>query len=316
MTNVVDISCGGNVCVALKGDDTAYVWGDDSWGGLVPSSVTLTSVADISCGANSCVARKTDNTGYAWGSSVYGGGDASSVDLTNVAEISCGMRACVALKGDDTAVAWGDSNGGAGGAGDVSSVDLTNVAEISCGGWACYAIKNDAARTAEVWGVSAKGGDIRCTDATCTPLPTDVDLTNVAAISCGSSSCVVLKNDGNAYAWGLHGHGGDIDCGAGLVNNCTPLPSGVLTDGQVAAVSCGANACVALKYDGIAYAWGRTGSGGDASTVDLTNVADISCGNNACVARKNDGTAEAWGDPAKGGDLPFSPFPFDPTLAA
>ena len=27
----------------------------------------------------------------------------------------------------------------------------------------------------------------------------------------------------------------------------------------------------------------------------LTGVADISCGNFACVALKNDGTAEAWG---------------------
>eukprot|EP00959_Pyramimonas_sp_CCMP1952_P384222 8052306-Pyramimonas_sp.AAC.1 len=66
--------------------------------------------------------------------------------------------------------------------------------------------------------------------------------------------------------------------------------------------SVGGGACVARKNDGTAVAWGVSSGGGDASSVDLTNVADAMCGRSACVARKNDGTAVAWGNSLYGGD--------------
>ena len=66
-------------------------------------------------------------------------------------------------------------------------------------------------------------------------------------------------------------------------------------------VSCGKGACAARQNDGTAVVWGDANYGGDASSVDLTNVADISCGGTACVARKNDGTAVAWGLASRGG---------------
>merc|ERR1712060_273229 len=58
----------------------------------------------------------------------------------------------------------------------------------------------------------------------------------------------------------------------------------------------------ARKHDGTAVAWGDVNGGGDASSVDLTNVADAMCGGHACVARKHDGTAVAWGDEMYVGD--------------
>merc|ERR1719424_634301 len=68
--------------------------------------------------------------------------------------------------------------------------------------------------------------------------------------------------------------------------------------------SCGGSACVAVKSDGTAVAWGSPNGayGGDASSVDLTGVVDAMCGGLACVARKSDGTAVAWGHPQSGGD--------------
>jgi hypothetical protein len=66
---------------------------------------------------------------------------------------------------------------------------------------------------------------------------------------------------------------------------------------------CGGYACVARKHDGTAVAWGHGSYGGDASSVDLTNVADAMCGDRVCVARKHDGTAVAWGDGSYGGDV-------------
>ena len=56
--------------------------------------------------------------------------------------------------------------------------------------------------------------------------------------------------------------------------------------------------------NGDAYAWGHSGYGGDASSVDLTDIVDISCGGYACVALKNDGTVVAWGSATSGGDAP------------
>merc|ERR1712153_224922 len=152
LTNLVDISCGRYLCVALKADRTAEAWGDNTYGGSTKhghtvsdaSSVDLTNVVDISCGDHACVALKADGTAEAWGRASYGG-DASNVDLTNVVDISCDDRQCVARKSDGTAEAWGESSEG----GDASSVDLTNVVDISCGMRACVALKGDG--TAEAW---------------------------------------------------------------------------------------------------------------------------------------------------------------------
>merc|ERR1712166_416682 len=52
--------------------------------------------------------------------------------------------------------------------------------------------------------------------------------------------------------------------------------------------------------DGDGKAWGDSARGGDASSVDLTDLADISCGGHACVARKLDGTGLAWGRSGNG----------------
>ena len=62
-------------------------------------------------------------------------------------------------------------------------------------------------------------------------------------------------------------------------------------------ISCGRFACVARTSDGTGVAWGNCGT----NTVDLTDLADISCGS-ACVARKSDGTGMAEGHPTQGGD--------------
>jgi len=93
-------------------------------------------------------------------------------------------------------------------------------------------------------------------------------------------------DNGDVYAWG------------------TDLPTGV-TMTNVADISCGYGACIAVKNDNTAYAWGDALYGGNASSVDLTNVADISCGMYACVALKKDGTVVAWGDDDYGGDKEY-----------
>jgi len=71
---------------------------------------------------------------------------------------------------------------------------------------------------------------------------------------------------------------------------------------NVVYISCGDQACVARKEDGTGLAWGDSTRGGDATSVDLTNLVDISCGGSACVALKEDGTGLVWGRSCCGGD--------------
>ena len=60
-------------------------------------------------------------------------------------------------------------------------------------------------------------------------------------------------------------------------------------------------ACVALKKNGSAVAWGHKNQA-DASGVDLSSgVVAAMCGR-ACVAVKNAGSAVAWGEALVGGD--------------
>jgi len=242
----------------------------------LPTNVDLTDVADVSCAKYACVALKNDGTAYAWGSNVH------SAQLTNVSSIACGSGGCVALKKDNTAEVWGDASSG----GDIrctsssctalpGNVELTDIADITCdghGGYACAVLKNDG--TAYGWGHATYGSP-----------PHSFDLTNVASISCGGQACVAIKKDNTAVAWGRSGFGARSDTLYNVVD-----------------ASCGGTACVALMSDDTAVAWGNSGGGGDASSVDLTNVADISCGG-ACVALKKDGTAEAWGGATNGGDI-------------
>ena len=56
-----------------------------------------------------------------------------------------------------------------------------------------------------------------------------------------------------------------------------------------------ADQCIARKKDGTAVAWGDTGQGGDASSVDLTNVHRVFVDNSRMAAIKTDGTLVLWG---------------------
>jgi len=64
----------------------------------------------------------------------------------------------------------------------------------------------------------------------------------------------------------------------------------------------GEHLCSAATNMTIGVVWGRDIMGGDASSIDLTNVADISCGKEACALRRTDGTASVWGNADGGGD--------------
>jgi len=70
---------------------------------------------------------------------------------------------------------------------------------------------------------------------------------------------------------------------------------------NVKTAMCGMYACVAVKEDNTAVAWGHVRWGGDATGVNLTNVKTAMCGMYTCVALKYDNTVVAWGGEDKKG---------------
>lgn len=115
-----------------------------------------------------------------------------------------------------------------------------------------------------------------------------VELTNVVRAVCGGLMCAALKSDGSAVTWGPRT--------SYYVNNGI-ISDSILTD--VADVTCGDNTCVAMRTNGTVVAWGGNW---DISGVNLTNVIYAQCGSSVCVALKSDSTAVAWGDADYGGD--------------
>lgn len=309
LEDVVDAFCIDTNCVVRTKNGTAYVWGT-SW---YKTTKTLTNVVDISCSAYACVALKNDGSAVGWGYN----GDTSDVDLSkNVIYVTCG-GACVAIMNDTSIQAWGvDDRGGI-------EPTLSDVVRVSCGPLLCFAIMDNG--TAAVWGDNDYGGDITCEQSVrddCSPLQNGVTLTDVADIVCGSYACVVLKNNGNAFAWGQAGKGGDITCNkADSTHECSPLPEGI-TLTNVTGISCTKTACVALKTDGTIHTWGDSAYGGDVTCASSTAVSTgtnlvckplsttlgkvfaVTCGATQCVALMQDGSIEGWGDVNRGANPP------------
>ena len=149
------------------------------------------------------------------------------------------------------------------------------------------------------WGDDRYGGDA-----------SGVDLSSgVVEAMCGGYACVAVKADGSAVTWGAANRAvcSDKPPACALRPALDTSGRGVDLRSGVVTATCGYTACVAVKQDTSAVAWGDPQYGGDASAVDLSSgVVSAMCGGHACVAVKADGSAVTWGDRARGGDVRFS----------
>jgi len=144
-------------------------------------------------------------------------------------------------------------------------------------------------------------------------------LAGVKAISSVSSHTTALKEDGTVWAWGYNYYGwlgdGTTSSRSTPVQVLGPGGAGFLTG--VKAVAAGYQHTVAVKNDGIVWAWGRNEDGqlGDNTTTDrltpvqvlgpggagfLTGVKAVTAGWYFTAALKEDGTVWAWGYNFKG----------------
>ena len=133
-----------------------------------------------------------------------------------------------------------------------------------------------------------------------------IGLSNVAAVSNGSSYSVMLAKDGTVWGWGYNGNG---RFGNGSASS-TYTPTQGSWSGIVA-VTAGFMSTYGIKGDGTVWAAGSSlyqmlGSGVTTDQYNpvqvngLSNVLAIAAGHNHMLALKNDGTVWAWGSEFSG----------------
>ena len=254
LSNVIAISAGAHLGVALKSDGTVWDWGINSVNSLgslgdgtyndsyVPVQVKdpsndgyLTGIVAIASGGDSFnMALKSDGTVYTWG---FGGngelgnngtgnrnlpvqvlGPGGVGNLSNIIAIAAGWDQALALKSNGTVWAWGDD--GEGQDGDNSPGTSANLVPVQVSG-----------------------------------------LTGITAIAGGDDNSMALKSDGTVWTWGDNSFGelgnGSITPGISYIPVQATSLSGVFTS-----IASSWRHDMALKSNGTVWAWGDNSGGG------------------------------------------------------
>jgi len=143
LENITAITAGDRFALALKNDNTVWVWGYNGSGQigdntttnrtravqLMSSGLALSGVTAITAGVSHSLALRNDGTVWAWGMNIYGqlgdgtitttGGPSIPVQVlaepgmpfTDVTDIAAGNGFSIALKGDSSVWAWGRNAG-------------------------------------------------------------------------------------------------------------------------------------------------------------------------------------------------------------
>ena len=294
-------------------------------GNIVEITVTVDALywKMVSGGVHHTTAIKSDGTLWAWGDNRSGQlGDGTttaryiptqeSTQSTNWSAVSVGYSHTSAIKTDGTLWAWGANWDGQLGDGttDSSSIAIqedTNATDwrsISTGGYYTTAIKTDG--TLWAWGANWVGqlGD-GTTDSSSIAIQEDTNATDWHSVSAGYYHTAAIKTDGTLWAWGNNERG---QLGDGTTDNRLVPTQESSTATNWSAVSAGNSHTVAVKTDGVLWAWGDNWAGqlGDGTTTrrliptqEGTNATDwhsVSAGDGGhTIAIKTNGTLWAWG---------------------
>ena len=133
-------------------------------------------------------------------------------------------------------------------------------------------------------------------------------LTGITQVAAGAFFSLALRSDGTVWAWGDNQNG---QLGRGTVTDHEATPARVAVLNGVTKISAGHDFALALRSDGIVFAWGHGQSGqlGNGGTADssrpvkiagLSRVTGIAAGWDASLATENDGVSAltsvwAWG---------------------
>lgn len=181
-----------------------------------------------------------------------------------------------------------------------------DVMQVSGGLVHALAVRSDG--TVWAWGSNESGelGDGTTTDRS---VPVQVaGLTGITQVAAGQEFSLALRSDGTVWGWGKNSNG---QLGRTTTTNHEAMPARVAVLNGVTRISAGGGFALALRADGIVFAWGsgsggQLGNGGTAGSAipvkiaGLSHVTGIAAGKDASLATENDGTSAvtsvwAWG---------------------
>jgi alpha-tubulin suppressor-like RCC1 family protein len=180
------------------------------------------------------------------------------------------------------------------------------VVQVAGGTVHALAVRSDG--TVWSWGLNEHGelGDGTTTDRN-TPVQV-AGLTGITQVAAGAFFSLALRSDGTVWGWGFNQNG---QLGRGMVTDHEVTPARVAVLNGVTKIAAGRDFALALRSDGIVFAWGhgqlgQLGNGGTADSprpvkiAGLSRVTGIAAGAEASLATENDGVSAvtsvwAWG---------------------
>jgi alpha-tubulin suppressor-like RCC1 family protein len=99
-------------------------------------------------------------------------------------------------------------------------------------------------------------------------------LTGITQVAAGVMSSLALRSDGTVWAWGANGVG---ELGRGTTTDHEVTPDRVAVLNHVTRISAGRGFALALRADGIVFAWGfnRFGQLGNGTTAEVGGLGPV-----------------------------------------
>ena len=311
LTNITDVSLGGDHVCALSTAGNVYCWGYNGYGQLGDNTTTnrptpilvkgsggsgtLSNIVSISAGYHHTCAVNSSGNVYCWGYNAQGqlgngstttryypdlvNGVSGAGYLSNIVSITSGQYYNCGLNSSGSVFCWGSNGNGQLG---INSTSQQN-----------YPV--------QVMGVGAVG-----------------TLGSITSLSAGSSHTCASNTTGNAYCWGENSSSqlGDST----TTQRTTPVQvlgvGGTGTLANVSTINAGNSSSCAITTSGAGYCWGAGSNGqlgqnntsssstplqikGVGGTGFLSDLISISAGTTTC-GLKSDGALYCWGYNAYG----------------
>jgi alpha-tubulin suppressor-like RCC1 family protein len=211
---------------------------------------------------------------------------------------------------------WGDNSWGELGDGTTAPLrtlygDIaagSDVVQVAAGRTHNLAVRSDGTVTA--WGLNDHGalGDGTTTDRS-TPVQVSGLSGVITQVAAGEAFSLALRSGGTVWAWGRNDRG---QLGRGTISGGELVPARVSVLNRVTKIAAGRDFALALRSDGIVFAWGtdRFGQLNVAPAAAVTRpvnsiaagsrITQISAGGGHMLALRSDGTVLGWGFNVRG----------------
>lgn len=316
--SIIDFACGYKNTFVVKGDNTLWVTGYDTYGELGIGGghgVTPQKVMDdiISVEASECSSAAITNKHelYLWGYNEYGQvGNGSTNNqyrpqsiASNISKVVSSGCHTLALSGEGTLLAWGENYTGQLGLGIKGTYKwepwgvMSNVSDIAAGdGFSLIVTETNNLYSCGV----GSSGQLGNGSTTSTSKPTFV-MSGVQKIAALKNASIILKTDGSLWAVGSNEYG-QLGIGDSLKNSLDPIK--IMED--VKDIDAFNLVGMAIKNDNSLWGWGWNNYGQLATgsrenkkypiTKILDSVNKVSVGSSHVMALMLNGRLMGWGN--------------------